>query len=125
MVLLSKAERDYLAAKRQFNEDYSYTIKCRLVKKLNKFTNEEMPLLLAKGYLTEFRKLTENCNDNDNDNNIIKGDRGAVKPPSQGTGPRGFDPLTCGSLHHSNNSTDCRGSEDRRDILTTLRAQAC
>ena len=37
-------------------------------------------------------------------------------------GPRGFDPLTCGYLHLHHRLMR-EGSEDRRDILTTLRAQ--
>src|SRR5215212_6221641 len=49
---------------RQFDDDYGYTIKSRLVKKINQFTNQELPLLIEKGYLdvTEFCKLTDNCN---------------------------------------------------------------
>jgi hypothetical protein len=59
-MFLNKAERDYLTSNRQFDNDYSYTIKSRLVK-LHQFANQELPLLIKKGYLTEFCKLTENC----------------------------------------------------------------
>jgi hypothetical protein len=60
-LFLSKAERDYLTAKRHFSDDYSYTTKCRLQKKGELFANEELPLLVEQGYLTEIRKLTKNC----------------------------------------------------------------
>ena len=62
-MFLSKAELDYLTANRQFSEDYRYTIKSRLQKKVQQFAREELLLLLEQGYLdlTEFRKLTENC----------------------------------------------------------------
>jgi hypothetical protein len=60
-LFLSKAERDYLTSNRKFDNDYSYTIKSRLVKKLHQFINQELPLLIEKGYLTEFCKLTDNC----------------------------------------------------------------
>jgi hypothetical protein len=97
-MFLSRAERDYLlGATDQINHDY-YCVKSRLVKKLKVFAEQELPLLLQKGYLAEYCKLplAEDC-----------------KNDKKRTGPRGFDPLTC-------------GSEDRRDILTTLRAQqAC
>jgi hypothetical protein len=56
----SKAELDYLTANREFSEDYSYTIKCRLQKKIERFAKEELSLLVEQGYLTEFCKLTEN-----------------------------------------------------------------
>jgi hypothetical protein len=64
-LFLSKAELDYLTANRQFSEDYRYTIKSRLQKKVQQFAREELPLLVEQGYLelTEFCKveLTENC----------------------------------------------------------------
>jgi hypothetical protein len=60
-LFLSIAERDYLTSNRKFDNDYSYTIKSRLVKKLHQFINQELPLLIEKGYLTEFCKLTDNC----------------------------------------------------------------
>jgi hypothetical protein len=71
-LFLSKAELDYLTSKRQFSEDYSYTIKCRFQKKLKQFTGQELPLLVEQGYLTEFCKLsqsnlTENCKTSSND----------------------------------------------------------
>jgi hypothetical protein len=58
-LFLSKAERDYLTSNRQFDNDYSYTIKSRLAKKINQFTNQELPLLIENGYLTEFCKLIQ------------------------------------------------------------------
>jgi hypothetical protein len=60
-MFLSKAEWDYLTSNRQFDDEYGYTIKSRLVKKINQFANQELPLLIQKGYLTEFCKLTNNC----------------------------------------------------------------
>jgi hypothetical protein len=60
-LFLSKAELDYLTANRQFTDDYIYTIKSRLIKKINQFASQELPLLVEKGYLTEFCKLTDNC----------------------------------------------------------------
>jgi hypothetical protein len=60
-LFLNKAEWDYLTSNRKFDNDYSYTIKSRLVKKLNQFINQELPLLIEKGYLTEFCKLADNC----------------------------------------------------------------
>jgi hypothetical protein len=60
-LLLSKAEWDYLTSNRQFDSDYSYTIRSRLAKKINQFANQELPLLIEMGYLTEFCKLTNNC----------------------------------------------------------------
>jgi hypothetical protein len=50
-MFLSKAERDYLTDKRQFGEDYSYTIKSRLMKKVHQFINQELPLLIERGTL--------------------------------------------------------------------------
>ena len=60
-MFLSKAEWDYLTSKRQFDDDYSYTIKSRLAKKINQFANQELPLLIEKGYLTNICKLTDIC----------------------------------------------------------------
>jgi hypothetical protein len=60
-LFLNKAEWDYLTSNRKFDNDYSYTIKSRLVKKINQFINQELPLLIEKGYLTEFCKLADNC----------------------------------------------------------------
>jgi len=71
LVFLSKAELDYLTAKRQFSTDYAYTIKSRLQHKLKFFASQELPLLVEKGYLTEFGKLTENCKGFNNVNNAL------------------------------------------------------
>ncbi len=60
-MFLSKAERDYLTSNRQFDDEYTYTIKSRLVNKIKQFANQELPLLIENGYLTEFCKLTDNC----------------------------------------------------------------
>ena len=46
---------------REFDDGYSYIIKSRLLKKLNQFANQELPLLIERGYLTEFCKLTDSC----------------------------------------------------------------
>ena len=63
-MFLSKAERDYLMANSEISGDYSRVIKSRLQKKLEVFVNQELPILVRKGYLdvTEFRNVTENCN---------------------------------------------------------------
>ena len=53
-MLPSGAELDYLTAKRQFSDEYSYTIKCRLQKKIERTAKEELSLLVEQGYLTEF-----------------------------------------------------------------------
>ena len=62
-MFLSKAERDYLLGKEQTNHDY-VCVKSRLNKKLKVFVDQELPLLLEKGYLSdiaEFRNIAENC----------------------------------------------------------------
>ena len=55
---------DYLTAKQEFNDGYIRVIKSRLQKKLEVFVNQELPILVEKGYLdvTEFRNVTENRN---------------------------------------------------------------
>src|SRR5215210_4935169 len=58
-MFLSKAELDYLAARREFSDDYSYTLKSRLQKKVQRFAREELPLLIEQGYLTEFCKVAQ------------------------------------------------------------------
>ena len=63
-MFLSKAELDYLTAKQQFNDGYVRVIESRLQKKLKIFVNQELPLLLSKGYrndIAEFRDIAENC----------------------------------------------------------------
>jgi hypothetical protein len=62
-LFLSKAELDYLTTNRQFNDGYIRVIKSRLQKKIEVFVNQELPILVEKGYLdiTEFRNVTENC----------------------------------------------------------------
>jgi hypothetical protein len=62
-VFISKAERDYLLGKEQTNHDY-VCVKSRLNKKLKAFVDQELLLLLEKGYLSdiaEFRNIAENC----------------------------------------------------------------
>jgi hypothetical protein len=53
-----------LTANSEVSGDYSRVIKSRLQKKLSIFVNQELPLLIEKGYLdvTEFRNVTENSN---------------------------------------------------------------
>jgi hypothetical protein len=51
-----------VAAKRQFGDDYSYTINFRLAKKLLQlFVNQELPILIKHRHLTEFCKVTYKC----------------------------------------------------------------
>ena|SRR5918999_4524953 len=68
-MFLSKAERDYLIADfttNKFNPGYDRVIRSRLNKKIQQFVNQELPLLMEKGYVnvTEFRdsSVTENRN---------------------------------------------------------------
>jgi hypothetical protein len=63
-LFLSKAEWDYLTASSEINGGYSRVIKSRLQKKLEVFVNQELPILVEKGFLdvTEFRNVTENSN---------------------------------------------------------------
>jgi hypothetical protein len=65
-LFLSKAERDYLLSvdRQKANHDY-VCVKSRLHKKLKVFVDQELPLLLKNGYLSniaEFRNVAENCN---------------------------------------------------------------
>jgi hypothetical protein len=58
-LFLSKAERDYLLGKDQASHDY-VCVKSRLNKKLKVFVDQELPLLLGNGYLSdiaEFRNI--------------------------------------------------------------------
>lgn len=69
MVILSKTERDYLAAAAaaanlQISDDYSRTIKSRLQKKIDLYVKQELPLLIEKGSLEESTlSLTSSTND--------------------------------------------------------------
>jgi hypothetical protein len=63
MTFLSKGERDYLTASNQIKHDY-VCVKSRLHKKLKVFVDQELPLLLERGYLSdiaEFRNIAETC----------------------------------------------------------------
>ena len=53
-----------MTANSEIRGGYSRVIKSRLQKKLEVFVNQELPILVGKGYLdvTEFRNVTENCN---------------------------------------------------------------
>jgi hypothetical protein len=53
-LFLSKAERDYLLSvdRQKTNHDY-VCVKSRLRKKLKVFVDQELPLLLEKGYLSD------------------------------------------------------------------------
>jgi hypothetical protein len=107
-VFLSKAERDYLSGNlAAVSDGYNRVMRSRLHKKVQLFISQELPLLVEKGYVTEFRNsnVTENCNNN------YSTRVGVGTSTASQAGPKGFGPLIC-------------GSEDRRDILTTLRAQA-
>jgi hypothetical protein len=63
-LFLSKVERDYLMANSEVSGGYSRVIKSRLQKKIEVFVNQELPILVQKGYVdvTEFRNVTENRN---------------------------------------------------------------
>lgn len=60
-MFLRKAELDYLTSNRRFEDEYTYTIRSRLVKKIKHFANPELPLLIENGYLTVSCKVTNNC----------------------------------------------------------------
>jgi hypothetical protein len=51
-------------ANSEISGGYSRVIKSRLQKKIEVFVNQELPILIEKGYVdvTEFRNVTENCN---------------------------------------------------------------
>ena len=53
-----------MTANSEISGGYSRAIKSRIQKKLEVFVNQELPILVEKGYLdvTEFRNVTENCN---------------------------------------------------------------
>lgn len=53
-----------MTANSEISGDYSRVIKSRLQKKLDVFVNQELPILVEKGYLdvTEFSNVTENRN---------------------------------------------------------------
>ena len=57
-------EWNYLTANSEVSGGYSRVIKCRLQKKLEVFVNQELPVLIEKGYLdvTKFSNVTENRN---------------------------------------------------------------
>ena len=60
-LFLSKAERDYLLGKDKASHDY-VCVKSRLNKKLKVFVDQELPLLLERGYLSdiaEFRNIAD------------------------------------------------------------------
>jgi hypothetical protein len=60
-LFLSKIERDYLLGKDQASHDY-VCVKSRLNKKLKVFVDQELPLFLEKGYLSdiaEFRNIAD------------------------------------------------------------------
>jgi hypothetical protein len=63
-LFLSKAEREFLMDNSVISGSYSRVIRSRLQKKLKVFVNQELPMLVEKGYLevTEFRNITENSN---------------------------------------------------------------
>ena len=64
-MFLSKAELNYLTANSEINVGYGRVIKFRLQKKIEVFVNQELPILIEKGYVdvTEFRNITENRKD--------------------------------------------------------------
>ena len=53
-----------MTANSEVSEGYSRVIKSRLQKKIEVFVNQELPILIEKGYLdvTQFRNVTENRN---------------------------------------------------------------
>ena len=62
MTLPKGYDRGRDSRKEYDDKNYIYTIRSRLQKKLRQFASQELPILLEKGYLTEFRNVTENSN---------------------------------------------------------------
>jgi hypothetical protein len=108
-LFLSKAERDYLLDIDQASHDY-VCVKSRLNKKLKVFVDQELPLLLEKGYLinniAEFRNIADfrnapnglvaqpaergfvtGMNGNNNDDNEIKSPRWDLNPRPKVSAP--------------------------------------
>jgi hypothetical protein len=107
-LFLSKAERDYLLDIDQASHDY-VCVKSRLNKKLKVFVDQELPLLLEKGYLSdiaEFRNIADfrnapnglvaqpaergfvtSINGNNNDDNEIKSPRWDLNPRPKVSAP--------------------------------------
>lgn len=75
-LFLSKAEWNYLTANSEVSGGYGRVIKSRLQKKLEVFVNQELPILVEKGYLdvTEFcnGSVTENCNREDRGDSLVR-----------------------------------------------------
>ena len=98
MGLLSKAERDFLVSKDKVDHDY-YCVKSRLLKKLNVFISQELPLLQQKGYLPELckqRNLAENCKVHHNHyhDDVAMATSSSLSQEQKGVGRKGFEPLT-------------------------------
>ncbi len=51
-----------MTANFEISGGYSRVTKSRLQKKIEFFVNQELPRLIEKGYVTEFRNVTKNSN---------------------------------------------------------------
>ena len=63
-----------MTADSEVSGGYSRVIKSRLQKKLDVFVNQELPVLVEKGYLdvTEFRSVTENRNNAEIGSSLVR-----------------------------------------------------
>jgi hypothetical protein len=124
-LFLSKAERDFLLQRQEINKNQQRYIRYKLRRKIKHFYNNELPLLIEHGYIVaggaandcgvaaSTHSADSRATVSPQTSDKLVNDEAILAKRSKRTGPRGFDPLTC-------------GSEDRRDIRTTLRAQqAC
>ena len=59
---LSKAEKDYLLAGDLISSTYNCFLKHTLTKKVDLFVKHELPLLMQKGYVKDFRIATDSSN---------------------------------------------------------------
>jgi hypothetical protein len=66
--LFNKSELDWLLSNKQITKSYEYKIKSTIKKKINKFFNLELPLLIENGLINEqmIRLVLENTPINDN-----------------------------------------------------------
>lgn len=124
-LLLTCTERDFLLGNRDFTKAQQRYIRCRLNKKIKESVSNELTILQDKGYIVGTIAASSSgvaacCNGGDSlvripprtSDKLVNYEAISTKR-SKKAGPPSFDLGTC-------------GSEDRRDILTTLRAQqAC
>jgi hypothetical protein len=82
MAFLSAIERDYLMDKqgRVINDNYKRVIKHRLQKKMELFTQEELLLLINKGYINSVTDFSNSITDIRNNTKNIKKTQYSYEP---------------------------------------------